>query len=72
MRNLCRGILAVLVSVLQNPDSSLYYNFKSLLKRVSALVDLSLMAQYRSHTPHPLVYMERYLQTFYRTKVIFL
>jgi len=30
------------------------------------------MAQYRSHTPDTLVYMERYLQTFHRTKDIFL
>jgi len=30
------------------------------------------MAQYRSHTPDTLSYMESYLQTFHRTKDIFL
>jgi len=30
------------------------------------------MAQYRSHTPDTLSYMENYLQTFHRTKDIFL
>ena len=30
------------------------------------------MAQYHSHTPDTLVYMEKYLQTFHRTKDIFL
>ena len=30
------------------------------------------MAQYRSHTPDTLVYMERYLQTFHQTKNIIL
>ena len=36
------------------------------------LVDFSQMAQYRSHTPDTLSYMESYLQTFHRTKEIFL
>jgi len=39
---------------------------------VSPLVDFPLMAQYRTHTPDTLPYMESYLQTFHRTKVIFL
>jgi len=30
------------------------------------------MAQYRSHTPDTLVYMENHLQTFHQTKNIFL
>jgi len=30
------------------------------------------MAHYRSHTPDTLSYLESYLQTFHRTKVIFL
>jgi len=72
MRNLGYCISAVLASALRNPDTSQYHNFKSALKCVSALVDFSLMAQYLSHTPDTLVYMERYLQTFHRTKDIFL
>ena len=70
MRNLACCISAVLASALRNPDSSQYQDFKSALKCVSALVDFTLMAQYRSHTPDTLSYMESYLQTFHRTKVI--
>jgi len=72
MRNLSRCISAVLVSALRNPDSSQYQDFKSPLTCVSALVDFTLMAQYRSHTPDTLSYMESYLQTFHQTKGIFL
>jgi len=35
-------------------------------------VDFTLIAQYRSHTPDTLSYMESNLQTFHRTKDIFL
>jgi len=45
---------------------------KSALKCVSVLVDFTLMAQYRSHTPDTLAYMESYLHTFHGTKDIFL
>ena len=72
IRNLGRCISAVLASALRNPDSSQYQDFKSALKCVSALVDFTLMAQYRSHTPDTLSYIESYLETFHRTKVIFL
>jgi len=72
MRNLGRGISAVLASVLRNPDSFQYHDFKNRLKSLSALVDFSLMAQYRSPTPDTLSYMESYMQTFHRTKDIFL
>ena len=72
MRNLGRCISAVLASALRNPDSSQHHDFKIALKCVSALVDFSLMAQYRSHTPDTLSYMESYLRTFHQTKDIFL
>jgi len=72
MRNLGRCISAVLASALRNPDSSEYQDFKSALKCVSALVDFTLIAQYCSHTPDTLSYMESYLQTFHRTKDTFL
>ena len=36
------------------------------------MIDFSLMAEYRSHTPETLEYMETYLRTFHRTKDIFL
>jgi len=57
-----------MASALRNADSAQYHDFKSALKSVRALVDSSLKAQYHSHTPDPLVYMERYLQTLHRTK----
>jgi len=72
MLNLGRCISAVLASALRNPDSSQYQDFKRALKCGTALVDFSLMAQYRSHTSDTLSYMESYLQTFNLTKDIFL
>ena len=72
MGNLSCCISAVLASALRNPDSSQYQDFKCALKWVSAPVDFTLMAQYRSHTPDTLSYMESHLQTFHQTKVIFL
>jgi len=72
MHNLDRCISAVLASALRKLDTSQYQDFKSALKCVSVLVDFTLMAQYRSYTPDILSYMESYLQTFHRTKVIFL
>jgi len=71
MCNLGRCISDVLAYAWRNPDISQYHDFKSALKCVSALVDFSLMAQYRSHTPDTLSYMESYLQTLHRTKDIF-
>jgi len=72
MHNLGRCISTILASALRNPDSSQYHDFKSALKCVTALVDFSLMAQYRSHTPDTLSYLESYLQTFHWTKDIVL
>jgi len=72
MRNLGRCISAVLASAMRNLDSSQYQDIKRPLKCVSALVDFTLMAQYRSYTLDTLSYMESYLQTFYQTKDIFL
>jgi len=57
MRNLSRCISAVTASALRNPDSSQYQDFKCAVKCVSVLVDFTLMAQYRSHTPDILSYM---------------
>jgi len=72
MRNLGRCIPAVLVSTLRNPDSSQHQDFLITWKYVSALVDFSLMAQYHSHTPHTLSYLEWYLLTFHEETNIFL
>ena len=72
MRNLGRCVSAVLASALRNPDSSQQHDFRRALKCVGALIDLSLMSQYRSHTPDTLSYLENYLQTFHQTKDVFL
>jgi len=72
MRNLNRCISAVLVSELRNPDSSQHHDFQISLKCVSTLVDFSIIAQYRSHIPDTLSYLEWYLQTFHETKDTFL
>ena len=72
MRNLSRCISAVLASALRNLDSSQHQDFNIALKCVGALVDFSLMTQYRSHTPDTPAYIEGYLQTFHQTKDIFL
>src|SRR5205807_6416026 len=72
MRNLGRCISAVLASALRDPDSSQQLPFKRALQRVSALIDFSLMAQYWSHTPETLSYMEKYLLLFHQTKDVFL
>ena len=72
MRNLGRCISPVFASALRDPDGSQQLPFKRALQCVCSLIDFSLMAQYYSHTPETLVYMETYLQTFHRTKDIFL
>jgi len=72
VRDVGRCIAAILASTLRNPDSSQYQDFKSALKCITALVDFTLIAQYRSHTSDTLSYMESYVQTFHRIKDIFL
>jgi len=71
MHKLSCCISAVLGSGFQNPNSSQYHNFQFALKCVSAVVDFSLMAQYRSHTLDTLSYMEWYLTIVHWTKDIF-
>jgi len=61
MPNIGRCVSAVLASHLRNPDSSQDHDFKTALNCVSALADFSLIAQYRSHTPDTLPYMESYM-----------
>ena len=72
MRNLGRCILGVLGVVLRRPQSSQVIPFKHALGCVGALVDLGMMAQYRSHTSDTIGYMGHYLDQFHRMKDIFL
>jgi len=71
MRNLGRCILGVLASALRRPTAVQQGPFQNALLCVWALVDFSLMAQYRSHTLDTLGYMERYLKDFHRYKQVF-
>ena len=72
MRNLGPCISAVFASSLQNPDGFQQLPFKRALQCICLPIDLTLMAQYRSHTLETLGYMKTYLRTFPRTKDIFL
>jgi hypothetical protein len=71
MRNLGRGILGVLASALRHPTPAQQDPFRNALLCVRALVDFSLLAQYQSHTPDTLGYMERYLRDFHHHKHVF-
>jgi hypothetical protein len=72
MRNLARCILGVLASALRRPTPAERGPFQKAILCVKALVDFSLIAQYRSHTLKTLEYMQGYLDDFYQYKDIFL
>jgi len=71
MRNLGRCILGTLVSALRRPTLAQHGPFRDAIRCVRAVVDFSLMAQYRSHTEDTLGYMEQYLKDFHRYKEVF-
>jgi len=72
MMNLVRYILGVLAVALRQPGGAQPIPFKRALGWVRALVDFNIMAQYRSHTPDTIAYMEDYLDQFHSMKDIFL
>ena len=72
MRNLGRRTLGVLEMALCQPQSSQVIPFKHALGYVRALVNFSMMTQYRSHTSDTIAYMEGYLDRFHKMKGIFL
>jgi len=72
MRNLWPCILGVLAVALHEPQSSHVIPFKHALGCVRALVDFSMMAQYRSDVSDRIADMENYLDQFHRMKCIFL
>jgi len=72
MRNLGLCILGVLAVALRQPQSSQVIPFKHALRCVRALLNFSMMAQYRSHTSDTIAYMEHRLDQFHRMKGIFL
>jgi len=72
MRNLGRCILGVLAMALRQPGGAEAIPFKRALRCVRALVDFNMIAQYRSHTPDTIAYMEEDLDQFHRMKDTFL
>jgi len=72
MRNLERRLLGLLAVGLRQPDSTQVPPFRRALTCVRSLVDFTMMAQYRSHTPETISYMEEYATQFHDTKDIFL
>jgi len=71
MRYLGRCILAVLAVGLRQPEGAQGIPVKRALRCVRVLIDFNLMAQYRSHTPDTIAYMEEYQDQFHRMKDIF-
>ena len=72
MRNLGRCILGVLAVALRQPGGAQAIPFKRALRCVRALINFNMMAQYRSHIPDTIAYMEDYLDQFHRMKDVFL
>jgi len=71
MRNLGRCLLGVLAVALRQPDSTQVQPFRRAFTSVRSLLDLTMMAQCRSHTPETISYMEEYATQFHETKDIF-
>jgi len=72
MRNLGRCFLGVLAVGLRQPDRTQVQPFRCALTCVRSLLDFTMMAQYPSHTPETISYMEEYVTQFHETKDIFL
>jgi len=72
MRNVGRCLLGVLALALRQPDSTQVQPVRRELPCVRSLLDFPMMAQYRSHTPETISYMEEYATQLHETKDIFL
>jgi len=72
MRNLGRCLFGVLAVAWRQPDSRQVQPFRPALTCVRSLLDFTVMAQYRSHTPKTISYIEEYATQFHETKDIFL
>jgi len=57
---------------LRQPGGAQAIPFKCALGCIRALIDFKMIAQYRSHTPDTIAYMEDYLDQFHWMKDIFL
>jgi len=65
MKNLGRCLMGVLSVAVTQPDSTHVQPFRRALTCVRSLLDLTMMAQYRSHTPETISYMEEYATQFH-------
>jgi len=72
MRNLRRCLFGVLTVALRPVDSTQVQHFRRALTCVRRLIDFTIMAQYRSHTPVNISYMEEYATQLHKTKDMFL
>ena len=72
MINLGCCLLGVLAVALRHPDSTQVQPFRCALTCVRSLLDFTMMAQYRSHRPETISYMEEYATQFHKRKEIFL
>ena len=72
LRALGRAILVALAASLGMPSITQQQPFHQALQCVRNLIDFHLMAQYRSHIPETLDYMDAYLNEFHRMKHVFL
>ena len=71
MRNLGHCLMGVLAVALRQPDSTEMQPFRRALTCVWSLLDFTMVAQYRSHTPETISYMEEYATRFDDTEDIF-
>jgi len=72
MRNLGHCLLGVLAVPLRQPDSMQVQPCTRALACLMSLLDFTMMAPYRSHTPETISYMEDYATQFHEMKDIFL
>jgi len=72
MRDLGACLLGVLAVELRQADSTQVQPFRRALTCVRSLLDFTIMAQYQSHTPETISYMEETATQFQETKDIFL
>jgi len=70
MRNLGHCIVEVVAVALRQPQSSEVIPFEHVLGCIKALVDLSIMVKFRSHTSDTIAYMAHYLNQCPRMKCI--
>jgi len=72
MRNLGGCLLGVLAVALSQPDRTQVQPFRCAVTSLRSLLDFTMMAQYRSHTPETISNMKEYATQFHWTKDIFL